>query len=197
MGNFMNDFETDPTLFDMRDMSPQNELWLGLSRSGSLISDAINILLLSYPSTMRVGREVIIIILWKLTLHCMFDREGEMFSCLILKASSPDFWLELIIDYSEGACFLHRFDHGMCWKCLCGIWNSNYYKYVREQNHVSVCVYVRVDDMHFYVQRFRVPCEFFTSARKLLELSSISYFLQLYPMVLSWSFAVDSGLCAI
>ena len=58
----------------------KNVLWLGLSRSAFLISDAINILFFSYPSTMRVGREVIIIIiLWKLTLHCMFDCEGEMF----------------------------------------------------------------------------------------------------------------------
>ena len=60
-------------------MSPQNVLWLGLSRSAFLISDAINVLFFSYPSTMRVGREVITIILWKLTLHCMLDCEGEMF----------------------------------------------------------------------------------------------------------------------
>ena len=56
---------------------------------------------------------------------------------------------------------------------------------VSKTPNVSACVYVRVDDMHFYVQRFRVPCEFFTSTRKLSELSSFTHFIQIYPVVLS------------
>ena len=61
---------------------------------------------------------------------------------------------------------------------------EHYHEYAREQNHASVRIYVRVDDTRSYAQRLRAPCELFTSARKLLELSSFLHFLQLYPVVL-------------
>ena len=56
------------------------------------------------------------------------------------------------------------------------------------------CVHLCESRWHaFFVQRIRVPCEFFTSTRKLLELSSFSIF----SSSIQWSSVIDSGLCAI
>ena len=68
-----------------------------LHRSGSLICDTYEHYYCYVTLQLwELGGKLLFVILWKLTLHCMFDCEGEMFGNLILKVSSFDLVIRVI-----------------------------------------------------------------------------------------------------